>query len=117
MKALFRFAVAALVAAGAAPAASADAAAQFPERPVRIVIGFTPGGGPDITARFLAQKLAERWRQQVVDVASLRLTGRLLGSESNQAALEFLAAAEGNTWERVDQTVALVAGLPESQLR
>jgi tripartite-type tricarboxylate transporter receptor subunit TctC len=43
-----------------------DAAAKFPQRPVRIVIGFTPGGGPDITARFIAQKLSERWHQQVV---------------------------------------------------
>lgn len=41
-------------------------AAAFPQRPVRIVIGFTPGGGPDITARFIGQKLAERWHQQVV---------------------------------------------------
>jgi tripartite-type tricarboxylate transporter receptor subunit TctC len=45
---------------------AANVAAGFPDRPVRIVIGFTPGGGPDITARFLAQKLTERWRQQIV---------------------------------------------------
>ena len=30
------------------------------------MVGFTPGGGPDITARFVAQKLAEAWKQQVV---------------------------------------------------
>ena len=46
--------------------AGQDGAAAFPQRPVRIVIGFTPGGGPDITARFIGQKLAERWHQQVV---------------------------------------------------
>ena len=29
-------------------------------------MGFTPGGGPDITARFVAQKLTESWKQQVI---------------------------------------------------
>jgi tripartite-type tricarboxylate transporter receptor subunit TctC len=39
---------------------------NYPARPIRIVVGFTPGGGPDITARFIAQKLAESWPQNVV---------------------------------------------------
>ena len=39
---------------------------RFPVRPVRIVIGFTPGGVPDITARLIATKLAETWKQQVI---------------------------------------------------
>ena len=39
---------------------------NFPAKPVRIVIGFTPGGVPDITARLIAQKLTESWKQQVV---------------------------------------------------
>jgi tripartite-type tricarboxylate transporter receptor subunit TctC len=43
-----------------------DTAADYPNKPIRIVIGFTPGGGPDITARYLAQKLTETWKQQVV---------------------------------------------------
>jgi tripartite-type tricarboxylate transporter receptor subunit TctC len=46
-------------------AASPDSG-QFPLRPVRIVIGFTPGGVPDITARLIAAKLAETWKQQVI---------------------------------------------------
>ena len=50
---------------GAASAAAGDAAA-FPSRPVRVLVGFTPGGGPDITARYIAQKLTETWKQQVV---------------------------------------------------
>jgi tripartite-type tricarboxylate transporter receptor subunit TctC len=29
-------------------------------------VGFTPGGGPDLTARHLAQKLGELWKQQVI---------------------------------------------------
>ena len=33
---------------------------DYPNRPLRIVVGFTPGGGPDITARHIAQRLSER---------------------------------------------------------
>ena len=47
-------------------AASLAIAEDFPAKPIRIVVGFTPGGGPDITARFIAQKLTERWQQNVV---------------------------------------------------
>jgi tripartite-type tricarboxylate transporter receptor subunit TctC len=39
---------------------------EFPNRPLRIVVGFTPGGGPDLTARHIAQKLAESLKQQVL---------------------------------------------------
>ena len=44
-----------------------NAAAQnFPLRPVRFIVPFAPGGGSDITARTVAQKLSERWNQPVV---------------------------------------------------
>jgi len=49
----------------AASVGSGDSAG-YPRKPIRIVVGFTPGGGPDITARFVAQKLTEAWQQQVV---------------------------------------------------
>jgi tripartite-type tricarboxylate transporter receptor subunit TctC len=51
---------------GGACAAAADPASVYPSRPIRIIVGFTPGGGPDITARYVAQKLTESWKQQVV---------------------------------------------------
>jgi tripartite-type tricarboxylate transporter receptor subunit TctC len=39
---------------------------DYPNRPIRIVVGFTPGGGPDITARHIAQRLSEALKQQVI---------------------------------------------------
>ncbi len=46
--------------------ASLSADAQYPVKPVRLLAGFAPGGGVDILARQLAQKLTERWGKPVV---------------------------------------------------
>jgi tripartite-type tricarboxylate transporter receptor subunit TctC len=38
----------------------------YPTRPVRLLVGFTPGGGVDINARILAAKLSELFAQQII---------------------------------------------------
>ena len=38
---------------------------RYPEKPVRVVVGYAPGGLPDTVARVAAQKLSDRWGQQV----------------------------------------------------
>ena len=44
----------------------AGVAEAFPTKPVRIVVAFPPGGGTDIVARVVGQKLGEGWNQAVV---------------------------------------------------
>lgn len=55
-----------VLALAAVGAQAADAGAKFPERPIRMLVGFTPGGGADTAARPLAQRLAEAIGQPVV---------------------------------------------------
>jgi tripartite-type tricarboxylate transporter receptor subunit TctC len=62
------------LAAGAAalPVSSRTGSAQaYPARPVRIVVGFGPGGAPDIVSRLLGQSLSEQLGQQfIVEIRS-----------------------------------------------
>ena len=44
----------------------AGPAEAFPTKPVRIIVAFPPGGGTDIVARVVGQKLGEGWNQAVV---------------------------------------------------
>jgi tripartite-type tricarboxylate transporter receptor subunit TctC len=63
----FKLALAALAAAVALPAsAQSDAAANYPNRPVRIIVGFAAGGGNDIFARLVGQKLSDILKQPVI---------------------------------------------------
>ncbi len=51
------------VCSGGVPAVGAQ---EYPNKPVRFVVGFAAGGASDTVARIVAQKLAENWGQNVV---------------------------------------------------
>jgi tripartite-type tricarboxylate transporter receptor subunit TctC len=54
------------VAAAASLAAPMLRAQTLPTAPIRIVVGFPPGGGTDILARVIAPKLQEMWKTNVL---------------------------------------------------
>jgi tripartite-type tricarboxylate transporter receptor subunit TctC len=85
---LFRLAAGVLT----APVSSKVAlASDYPDRPVRIVVGFPPGLAPDIVARLIAQSLSERLGQNVI-------VDNRAGASSNIAAdVVVRAAADGYT--------------------
>ena len=76
-----------------AVAFSGGATAQgWPEKPVRFIVGFTPGGPSDIIARALGQKLAELWAQQVV------IENRPGAGGNIAAEITAKSAPDGTTW-------------------
>ena len=64
----------------------------FPDKPIRFVVGFTPGGPSDILARALGQKLAESWSQQVV------IENRPGAGGNIAAEAVARSAPDGTTW-------------------
>ena len=49
------------------PAAhAADEVASYPRKPIRVVVGFSAGSGVDVSARVIAQKMNENWKQPVI---------------------------------------------------
>ena len=75
----------ALAAGLAAPALQAQ---EWPSAPVRIVVGFPPGGGTDALARVVAQKLTALWGQQVIVETKAGVAGVL--------AAEYVATQPGD---------------------
>jgi tripartite-type tricarboxylate transporter receptor subunit TctC len=57
-----RFVAALLACAATLAAAQSD----YPSRPVRIIVGFPPGGSSDVTARLVAERMADEWKQPVL---------------------------------------------------
>ncbi|GAA4341040.1 tripartite tricarboxylate transporter substrate binding protein [Pigmentiphaga soli] len=71
---------AALLLAACVAAAPAAQAAGYPDKPVRMVVGFAPGGGSDLVARLIAQRLTDSLGQSFV-VENKAGAGAMLGAE------------------------------------
>jgi len=86
--------------------ACANAAAQpYPARPIRLVVPFTAGGGTDISARLVGQKLTERLATSVV-IDNRTGAGGMVGTE-----IAARAAPDGYTLVLVSSSHAINPGL------
>ncbi|MGE0723208.1 MAG: tripartite tricarboxylate transporter substrate binding protein [Alphaproteobacteria bacterium] len=84
--------LAVLSAAVALAAAAPPVAAKFPERPIRLIVGFPPAGATDILARVVAAKVSEMQKWEVV-------VDNKPGAAGNVGAdLAAKAAPDGHTW-------------------
>ena len=108
MTKLFRAVILALCAALASLPGLADAQ-SYPNRPIRMIVPAAPGGGIDILARIVGQKLTESWGQPVV------VENRAGASGSIGATLAARAAPDGYTLLMASTgTLMAVATNPES---
>lgn len=72
--------------------ATTAVAQTFPTKPIRIIVPFPPGGGADIVARILGQKLNAEYGQQVI-VDNRAGAAGVIGTE-----IAARAAPDGHTW-------------------
>jgi tripartite-type tricarboxylate transporter receptor subunit TctC len=86
------------------PAFSQDAV-KYPTRPIRVIVPFAPGGGLDISTRLIAQKLIEKWGQNIV-VDSRPGAATIVGTE-----IASKAAPDGYTLLMITTTFAINPGL------
>ena len=71
--------------------AAAQRSEPYPAKPIRIIVPFAPGGGTDLTARLIGQRIAERLGQPVI-IDNRPGAGTMLGTELTQKAV-----ADGHT--------------------
>lgn len=79
--------LAAVLATGLAPWTVVGAQPAFPSKPVRLLVGFPAGTGPDIVARLLAQKLSEQWGNLGVVVDNKPGAGGLIAASEAARAV------------------------------
>jgi len=84
-----------------AQVAGADQASSFPSRPIRMIVPFSAGGGLELTARQIGQKLTERWGQPVI-VDNRPGAATILGTE-----IASKAAPDGHTLLMITTTFAI----------
>jgi len=65
-KLIARLAITSMTLSAVAGAQAQPAAQTYPNKPIRIVVTFTPGGAPDIIARLLGERFTAAWGQPVV---------------------------------------------------
>ena len=72
-------------------------ALDYPTRPVRVIIPFTPGGAPDVLLRLVAQHLQDKWRQGVIvenRAGGNTLVGTVAAAKSTPDGYTLLLAAD-----------------------
>jgi tripartite-type tricarboxylate transporter receptor subunit TctC len=89
----------------AAIAASAAPAQGYPERPIRLIVSYPPGGGTDVTARAITPKLAEGLGRQIV-IDNRPGAGSAIGTD-----LVAKASPDGYTLLMADTTFGIIPGL------
>ena len=93
-----RHAMLAVGLAASAVSLGVQAQTQYPTRPVRMIVGFPAGTGPDIVARLLAQKLSEGWGNMGVIVDNKPGAGGLIAaSEAARATPDGYTIMLGET--------------------
>jgi tripartite-type tricarboxylate transporter receptor subunit TctC len=99
-----------------AESATSSAGETYPDRPIRFIVPFVPGGATDIMARTIAAKVNESWRQPVV------VDNRAGGGGAIAAVLAAKSAPDGYTWffgtiSTLATNVAAYRKLPYDPLR
>jgi len=80
--------------------AAVPAAAQvYPDKPVKVIVAYTPGGGADIVARIISQKLSERLGQQFIVVNMPGASGALGTAAAARSDADGYAIFLGQTAE------------------
>ncbi|MDB5863417.1 MAG: hypothetical protein JWO70_1223 [Betaproteobacteria bacterium] len=102
--------VASVTALGLAVAAPGVAQTQpkYPTKPLRIVVGFSPGSATDITARMIAPKLSEMWGQPII------IDNRSGAGSTLASAMVAKANPDGHTLLLISSSFAITAVLQKN---